>query len=125
LVTVAPSLSRYDDYAIEHQEGEIMGFLDELTNINEAQLIGKTAPSTRLVDWFHQRASTNRPEDLHHSLGNSASQASQGDHGHDGKNGRALWAAEDVPNDLPVIATLPQTIDAVNLILARLREKSA
>jgi hypothetical protein len=102
-----------------------MGFIDEITKITEADISGKAPPPTRLVDWFHTRVSTNRPEDLHHSLGNGQTQAAQGDHGHDGKNGRALWAAEDVPVDLSPVATLPQTIDAVNKLLGFVRAKSA
>jgi hypothetical protein len=57
--------------------------------------------------------------------GNGEHQAAKGNHDHDGKNGRALWAVADVPGDLPASPTTAQFRDTINQILPLLRAKAA
>jgi hypothetical protein len=102
-----------------------MGFLDEITNLSTTQIRGKTPPQTEVIDWMHQRVSQTRAEDIHHTLGNGEHQAAKGNHDHDGKNGRALWAVADVPGDLPASPTTAQFRDTINQILPLLRAKAA
>ena len=101
-----------------------MGFLDDITELQVADLNNKTSPKPAVIDWFHKQASTKRDEDLHHQLGNGATQAAFGDHAHDGKRGVALWAATDVPPDLLGTPTTTQIKDTVNAVLAMMRQKA-
>ena len=47
---------------------------------------GQTPPSNKVVEWFHGRADTTRPESIHHPLGTGPSEAAAGDHTHNGKD---------------------------------------
>jgi len=48
-------------------------------------------PLQKIVDWFHGRASTNRREDIHHTLGYGPGQAAPGE------DMRAMILGQDVP----------------------------
>lgn len=49
------------------------------------------SPTGRIVEAFHKNADTDtRRESIHHTLGPQASQASPGDHTHDGGSSKAL-----------------------------------
>lgn len=49
------------------------------------------SPPSRVVEQFHRNADTDvRRESIHHTLGPSSSQASPGDHTHDGGSSKAL-----------------------------------
>ncbi len=101
-----------------------MGFLDDLTNLSNSALEGKSPPTTRFVDWLHSRVSTNRDTDIHHPLGIVAGTASVGNHDHEGKNSVFLWALDEIPSDLPSSPTTAQIRDTVNAMLLSMRRKS-
>lgn len=49
------------------------------------------SPGSRIVEQFHKNADTNtRKESIHHTLGSAPSQASPGDHNHNGGSSRKL-----------------------------------
>lgn len=101
-----------------------MGFLDEITNLSSADVEGKTPPPTRIIDWLHGRVSTTKPTDIHHALGKGPSNASQGDHDHNGKNSMPLWSAAEIPNDLGASPTNAQIRDTLNQLLVAIRKKA-
>ena len=101
-----------------------MGFLDSIVNITPAEVVSATPPQTNVVDWFHKRASTSRDEDLHHPLGIDGNSASWGDHDHEGKRGRFLWEAQDLPAQLPASPTTAQIRDTVNALITMIGQKT-
>jgi hypothetical protein len=96
--------------------------LDDLATIDDSSIDGKAPPSTKFLDFLHLKVSVTRPEDIHHSLGTSASESSPGNHTHDGKNSKFLFdAAVTTLTDLPATPTSSQIQTAVNNINAALR----
>lgn len=96
--------------------------LTSLSNISEADLEGATPPSEKVVDWFHSKASSNRPEDIHHATGTGNEDAAGARHRHTGKDSlKLLDASMATLGDLPANASLSQVITAVNNINAALR----
>lgn len=98
---------------------------DDIFGMNDDAVNGKTPPSQKVVDWFHKRVSMSKASDVHHAIGTGPTDASAGDHDHDGKNSKRLWNEETVLTDLAPGATLAQTIDAVNKLNEAIRKKGA
>lgn len=95
---------------------------DALSAASAETIEGKTPPSEAVIDFIHVRASTNRPEDLHHSLGSAGSQASPGSHQHDGKTSKYILDGANVTlTDITAVATGAQISTAVNAINALFR----
>lgn len=62
-----------------------------------AALKDNPKPTADTVDDFHTNADTNtRPESLHHTLGPSPTQASPGDHTHDGGSSNLLLSGTTI-----------------------------
>lgn len=99
-------------------QDDVFGMTDEAIN-------GKTPPSQKVADWFHKRVSTQKATDLHHQLGTGPTEASPGDHDHDGKNSKRLWDEETVLTDLSPGATDEQMRVAINALNAAIRAKGA
>jgi hypothetical protein len=98
---------------------------DDIAKADDTNVDGKAPPSSKVVDWLHGKASTDKPEDVHHSIGFSPTQVSQGNHNHDGKNSVALFDDADIPADLSATPTNAQIAVVVNQILALLRARSS
>lgn len=64
-------------------------------------------PNHRLVEQFHKNADTNtRKESIHHTLGPSPSQASPGDHNHEGGSSRKLLEGYNLSGSKTTPATM-------------------
>ena len=97
-------------------------FLTSLSNVSEAELDGAAPPSEKVVDWFHSKASSNRPEDIHHATGTGEEDAAGARHRHTGKDSlRILDPGMSTLSNLPSNATNAQIVTAVNNINAALR----
>jgi len=97
---------------------------DDLFGLNDSSVDGKPSPSDKVVMWFHGKASTDQPTDIHHRIGFGDTDAASGSHTHDGKNSKPLFNIDQVPADLASGASLAQTITAVNRILELIRKVS-
>lgn len=114
LITVAATLSR------------MAGIFDELSKGDSKGLEVSQAPSEKVVDWFHARASTTQRTDLHHPIGNGGTDAAAGDHDHDGVNSKFLFnPAVTTFTDLPASPSAADIRAAVNALNAALRRLGA
>ena len=102
-----------------------MAAQDDVFGLDDEKINGKAPPTQKFVDWFHKRVSTQKASDFHHALGTGPTEASPGDHDHDGKNSKRLWDEETVLTDLAVGATTAQIIAAVNKLNKAIRDKGA
>jgi len=69
---------------------------EELSKDKGKGLEGTPSPTEKIVDWFHARVSTNRRTDVHHQIGNGATDAASGDHTHDGVNSKFLFNSAEL-----------------------------
>ena len=90
--------------------------LTQLAQSDATMLQGVNPPSNKVVEWFHGRADTTRPESIHHPLGTGPSDASPGDHTHNGKDSAFIVPAGTVLTDVPTTATILQLANAVNAL---------
>lgn len=97
---------------------------DELVSDDGSGVDGKAPPPGKVVDWLHGNAELRGAAAIHHRIGTGPDDAASGDHTHDGRNSFPLFDDTDVPADLPGGATTTQIVDAINDILALLRQKS-
>jgi hypothetical protein len=96
--------------------------ISQLAQADTTEIEGQTPPSEAVVDFIHGRASTTRPEDLHHRIGNGATDSSAGNHQHNGKDSKFILDGANVTlNDITATATGSQIAAAVNAINAVLR----
>jgi hypothetical protein len=96
--------------------------LTSLSTISESDLEGATPPSEKVVDWFHSKASSNRPEDIHHATGTGNEDAAGARHRHTGKDSlKILDPGMATLGNLPSNATTAQMVTAINNINAALR----
>jgi hypothetical protein len=94
----------------------------QLAAADTTEIEGQTPPSEAVVDFIHGRASTTRPEDLHHTLGTGQVQASPGNHQHNGKDSKFVLDGANVTlTDITAGATGAQIATAVNAINALFR----
>lgn len=100
------------------EQGDVFGENDEAIN-------GKKPPSKKFVEWMHGQAGTQSPTDIHHRLGTGDTDASPGNHTHDGKNSFPLFSENDILTDISNTATGTQIATAVNKINALLRQLGA
>jgi hypothetical protein len=99
---------------------------DDAFGLSDDAINGKTPPSRKVVDWLHTQVSTEKDTDLHHRIGFGETDASRGDHDHDGENSMPLWDENEVVlNTLAGGATLGTVIDRVNEIILAMRQKGA
>ena len=96
-------------------------FADQMAGADDTMTDGKAPPSGKVIDWLHGKASTQRPEDIHHPLGFGETDAAPGNHTHDGKNSKFLFTPDVPLNDLPAAPTSAQIQASVNAINAMLR----
>ena len=83
---------------------------------------GQAPPSEAVADWLHGRASTTRPEDIHHRIGFGSTEASPGNHQHNGKDSKMILDGANVTlSDITAAATGAQIATAVNAINAVFR----
>lgn len=73
------------------------------------------SPNTTVVRQFHRNADTDvRPESIHHTLGSAPSQASPGDHKHDGGTSSLLLSGYTITGSKASPSTvLPSIIAAL------------
>jgi hypothetical protein len=90
--------------------------LSLLANIPNDAYEGATPPSEQFVDWLHGRASVGRTQDIHHALGFQESQASPGNHRHNGKDSLRIIPEGEyaVAVNLTVAATTSDMVTAIN-----------
>lgn len=95
---------------------------EQLSKADDAAIEGVSPPSEKMVDFLHARASTTRPEDIHHPVGTGAGQVSPGRHQHNGKDSLFILDGANVTlNDITIAATGAQIATAVNAINAVFR----
>ena len=94
----------------------------QLASGDSTKVDGQSPPSEAVSDWLHGRASTTRPEDLHHTIGFGPSQSSPGSHQHNGKDSKQILDGANVTlSDITAAATGTQIAAAVNAINAVFR----
>ena len=94
----------------------------QLASGDSTKVDGQAPPSEAVSDWLHGRASTTRPEDLHHRIGFGTTEASSGSHQHDGKSSKFILDGANVTlTDITAAATGSQIAAAVNAINAVFR----
>lgn len=94
----------------------------QLSSADTSQLQGEQPPSEAVVDFLHARASTTRPEDIHHFIGTGDADSAAGSHQHNGKDSKLiLQNANVVLTDITATATGSQIATAVNAINAVFR----
>jgi hypothetical protein len=101
-------------------QGEI---LSQLAQSDATMLQGVNPPSNKVVEWFHGRADTTRPESIHHPIGTGPSESAAGDHTHNGKDSAFIIPAGTTLTDVPTTATnlqLANAINAINAVLTKL-----
>lgn len=102
-----------------------MASQDDDFGLTDDAINGKTPPSQKVIDWLHGRVSTQKATDIHHRLGTADTDASPGNHTHDGKNSYPLFSENDILTDISNTATGTQIATAVNKINALLRQLGA
>jgi hypothetical protein len=88
------------------------------------EIEGKAPPSEKILNWLHGRASTTRPEDVHHRIGTGVGEVSPGRHQHDGKDSLPLFD-EFTLIDVTGASTTAELASAINAINAALRARGA
>lgn len=96
---------------------------DSLSSDDGSSVDGKTPPPPKVVDWFHGKASTEEPSDIHHRIGTGASDAAPGNHGHRGRDSFPLFDAAEIATltDLSGTPSSAQIVASVNAINELLR----
>jgi len=90
-------------------------FLQQLSQINQESVEGTPPPSEAFLAWLHGQASTSKPQDLHHTLGFQETNASPGNHRHNGKDSlKIIPDGEFTLVDLTGSATTADIVAAVN-----------
>lgn len=99
--------------------------LTQLAQSDATMLQGVNPPSNKVVEWFHGRADTTRHESIHHALGTGPSDASPGDHTHNGKDSPYIIPAGSTLTDVPTTATTLQLANAINALNALMTKLGA
>ena len=96
-------------------------FFDDILEADDADLEGKAPPSAKILDWLHGNASTTETTDMHHRLGFGPTEASQGDHVHDGKSSRHLFSntAQSAVSGASTTAQLAAAITELQALMRR------
>lgn len=93
-----------------------MAAQDDVFGLTDESINGKKGPSRKILDWFHQQASTQNDSDIHHPLGFGPGEAARGDHTHNGKDSKPLFTdlqLNDVTGASPA-ADIAAAINAIN-----------
>ena len=94
----------------------------QLAGSDSTEVEGQPPPTEAISDWLHGRASTTRPEDVHHRIGFGATDASPGSHQHDGKTSKFILDGANVTlTDITAASTPAQVATAMNNINAVFR----
>jgi hypothetical protein len=95
----------------------------QLATTDATDLTSQAPPPPNVVDFLHALADTTRPEGVHHALGTDVTNATPGNHQHNGLDSYQLLYGTGVtlPADLVGTPTSAQIVASVNALNAIMR----